>query len=243
MVQKRSKKRTGRKINKTVKKAIAQEVNSAIETKCVITDYDEEGIAQHAESTLLTPVTVYHGNRSDQRIGGKIKPTYLELFMYFRPRSLVNSGNANGDPADQYDSAFYSRVIIIRQKPGVSFTAHTPVPITTANNDLFLDSGNKGGSMNSNFKDLYRKINPRLGTVLYDKKFFIPMQYKMSNTREIKFKYAFPKTYHMTYNDDSAYPDQPIVIMIINRFADDDTHAVNKTIEYTGSAKFFYKDA
>lgn len=243
MVQKRSKKRTGRKINKTVKKAIAQEVNSAIETKNVITDYDEQTLGQYGEMTLLTPVLVEHGNKSNQRIGGKIKPTYLDLFMYFRPRSLNNNGGNTGDPAEQYDSAFYSRVIIIRQKPGVSFTAHTPTPITVANPDLFLASGGKGESMNADFKDLYRKINPRLGTVLYDKKFFVPMQYKMSNTREIKFKYAFPKTFNMTYNDDSVYPDTPIVIMVINRFVDDDVHTTNKTIEYTGTAKFFYKDA
>lgn len=243
MVQRKRKTRAKRTVNKTVKKAIAKEVNSAIETKQLTTDYDEETVAQNAETTFLSPTLVEHGNKSYQRIGGKIKPTYLELFMYFRPRNLNNAGNVAGNPQEQFDSAFYSRVIIIRQKPGVSFTAHTPTPITTANNDLFIGRGGHGESKSDNFKDLYRKINPRLGTVLYDKKFFIPMEYKMQNTREIRFKYAFPKTYHMTYNDDSIYPDQPIVIMIINRFVDDDLHTTNKTIEYTGSARFFYKDA
>ena len=243
MAKAQRKKGASRRITKTLKKTIAKEINSAIETKCTIMDYDEIGIAQNQESTLLTPVNVSHGTNGNQRVGQKIKPTYLELFLYFRPRSLVNTGLHAGDPADQFDSAFYSRVIIIRQKPGVSFAAHTPVPITTGNADLFIGSGMKAEGMQGNFKDLYRKINPRLGTVLYDKKFFVPMQYKMNNTREIRFKYAYPKTFYMTYNDDSAYSDQPIVIMIINRYVDDDTHASHKTIEYTGNAKFFYKDA
>ena len=243
MPSRQRKKRAPKRITKSLKKTIAKEISASIETKCHFFNYDEQAVAQNSHTTLLTPTFVALGTAGNQRIGQKIKPTYLELNLYFRPRSLVNTGLHTGDPAAQFTSAFYSRIIIFRQKRGVSFVAHTPAPVTTGNNDLWLGTGGRGEAMQDNFKDLFAKLNPRLGTVLYDKKFFIPMQYKMNNTREIRFKYAYPKTFYQTYNDDSGYSDTPVVIMIINRYADDDTHASHKSIEYTGNSKFYYKDA
>lgn len=222
---------------------IQKVINRNIETKTHYSDIDEVAVSQNGEATLTPFNLVAHGNQGNQRIGQKIDPLSLSLTMYFRPRGLINTGNAVGDPEAQFDSAFFSRVVIVRQKPGVQYVTRTPTPIDLTDGEIFIgNAGTVQGLMND-YRDLMRKFNPRYFTVIFDRKYYVPMQYKMNNTKEVRFNYRFPKSVRTTYSDNSAYPDQPCFMFIINRFADDDTHATTKTIEYTGEAIFKYKDA
>lgn len=230
-------------LSKANTKLVDQVVSRHIETKVQFTQMDEIGIGQNAENTVTPFNLVAHGNQGNQRIGSKIDPVSMQLRMWFRPRGLNNTGNASGDPAGQYDSAFFSRIIIVRQKAGVKYVGNSPVPIAVTNPDLFIKAGNATGGLAYNFNDLLYKMNPRLVQTIYDRKFFIPMQYKMNNTKQVNFTYRFPKSVRNTFSDNSEYPDQPLIMIVINRFADDDSHATEKTIEYSGQAIFKYKDA
>ena len=230
-------------LSKGSTRLVDQVVSRHIETKVQFTDLDEIAIGQNSENTVTPFNLVAHGNQGNQRIGSKIDPISMQLQMWFRPRGLVNSGNIASDPAAQYDSAFYSRIIICRQKEGVKYVSSTPAPISVTNSDIFVKAGNSVGPLSNDFRDMFYKMNPRLLQTVYDRKFFIPMQYKMNNTKMINFTYRFPKSVRNTYSDNSEYPDQPLLMFIINRFADDDAHATEKTIEYSGQAVFKYKDA
>lgn len=228
---------------KSLVKTVNKVVNSKIETKYAYTDLDELAVGQNS-ATSVTPFNlVPHGNAGNQRIGQRIDPVALNLKLWFRPRGLVNSGNIAADPGDQYDSAFYSRIILCRQKVGVRLVAGTPAPIQVTNANLLVGNGGTTQALMNDYRDVLRKINSNLLQVVYDKKFFIPMQYKMKNTQEINFTYRYPKSTKITYSDNSEYPDQPFIMFVINRFADDDAHASEKTIEYSGEAIFSYKDA
>lgn len=224
-------------------KTIQKVINRSIETKTQYTDIDEVTVNQYGEAGLTPFNLVAHGNQGNQRIGQRIDPVSLDLKMYFRPRSLLNPGGNAGDPEEQFDSAFFSRIVIVRQKPGLKFTAGTPVQIPTTSSQLLVGNAGTVQALNGDYRDLLRKFNPKFFNVIYDKKIYVPMQYKMLNTKEVNFHYRFPKSVKQTYSDNSEYSDEPLFMFIVNRFADDDTHATNKSIEYSGEAVFKFKDA
>ena len=232
-----------KKPSKALKQTIQKTINRNIETKSNFSEIDEIAVGQNSSTTLTPFNLISHGNAGNQRIGQKLDPLSVNLKMWFRPRGLVNNGGNANDPGAQYDSAFYSRIILVRQKKGVKYLAGTPVPIATTNPVFFEKNGGTTGALTNDFKDLFYKINPNLAQVVYDRKFYVPMQYKMNNTKIINYTYRFPKSVKQTFSDNSEYPDQPFVMFIINRYADDDAHTTEKTIEYTGQATFTYKDA
>lgn len=232
-----------KKPSKALKQTIQKTILKNLETKSVFTEIDELALGQNSDTSVTPFNLVGHGNTGAQRIGQKLDPLAVNLKMWFRPRGLVNNGGNANDPAAQYDSAFYSRIILIRQRKGVKMVAHTPVPINTSNPDLFVKNGGTTGGITNDFRDLFYKVNPNLAQVVYDRKIYVPMQYTMNNTKIINYTYRFPKSVRTTFSDNSEFPDQPFLMLIINRFADDDGHVSEKTIEYTGQAIFTYKDA
>lgn len=226
-------KKRGRKPLKTV---IQNQIRRASETKSSFMALDE-----HTQTSLETATTgpfslIAHGSQGNQRVGNQIDPTYFTLKMFFRPRSL----EATED--ERFDSAFYSRVIIVRQKPQVRVVSGTPAPLLHSNAEFLMKGGKTTGPLANDFRDLFYKVNPQLATVIYDKKFFISGSQYANNTREINFKYRFPKTTRMNFTDNSAYPHEMINVYIINRKVDDDTDATPKTIEYCLHSELFYKD-
>jgi hypothetical protein len=222
-----------RYIRKPTKQAIQRVVASNIETKTSYLAIDELGVNQNAEGSVTPFNLISQGNQGNQRIGQRINPISLSLKMYFRPRGLVNTGNAIGDPEAQFDSACYSRIVIVRQKPSTKYISTTPTPFPVNSPLLLVGNGGTVQGLNNDYRDLLRKLNPSLFTVIYDKKFLIPMQYRMTNTKEVNINYRFPKSVKQTFSDNSEYPDSPVFMYIINRFVDDDTHGTNKTIEYS----------
>ena len=230
-------------VRKPTKQAIQRVVSSNIETKTSYLAIDELGVTQNGEGAVTPFNLIAQGIQGNQRVGQRINPISLGLKMYFRPRGLVNTGNAVGDPAAQYDSACYSRIVIVRQKPASKYVSTTPTPFPVNSPLLIVGNGGTIQGLTNDYRDLLRKFNPQIFTVIYDKKFLIPMQYRMTNTKEVHMNYRFPKSVKQTFSDNSEYPDSPVFMYIINRFVDDDTHGTNKTIEYCGESVFKYKDA
>lgn len=221
---------------KPLKQVIDTQIRKASETKSVFMELDEHTQSSQENATTGPFSLIAHGSNGNQRVGNQIDPTYFTLNMHFRPRSL------EGDDGTRYDSAFYSRVIIVRQKPQVRVVSGTPAPLLHSNAEFFMKGGKTTGALAGDFKDLYYKVNPQLATVIYDKKFFISGSQYQNNTREINFKYRFPKTARMNFTDGSSYPHEMINLYIINRKADDDIDASPKTIEYCLHSELFYKD-
>jgi hypothetical protein len=226
----------GKKRGRPLKKMIAQQIRKASETKSVFTSIDEFPVLAKEEKTLDPFSLVAHGNKGNERIGNQIQPTSLKVRAWFRPRSLKT------DEADQFSSAIYSRVVIVRQKPQVRVVSGTPAPVTLANTEIFRKSGSLTGGITNDFADIFHNFNSQLGTVIYDKKFFISGSEYANNIKEIKFNYRFPKTARMNFTDNSSYPHEMVHMYIINRKVDDDVDTSPKTIEYSGNVEFYYKD-
>lgn len=230
------KKPRSRQPRKNLKQLINQEINRVSETKVLFSLLDEHSQPSNADATVGPFSLIAHGNQGNQRIGQQVKPISLKMQMIFRPKSLETFGDA------QYDSSFYSRVILVRQKPAVRLVSSTPAPILLTNSNYFKKGGNTTGPIANDFRDLFYTFNNQLGTVIFDKKFFISGQTNQNNTREINFTYRFPKTAMMNFTDNSSYPHEMVSMYIINRKADDDTDASPKNIEYCGHVELYYKD-
>ena len=233
------KKATRSKPKGATKKAMQQvaqtEIVKASEPKSVFTNLDEIPNTTTGSSTLSSLSLITRGTAGNQRVGQQVKPTKFVLKAWFRPRGLKSE-------AEQFDSAFYSRVIIVRQKPNARIVSGTPAEIQINNSEFFKTGGGTTAGVGTDFKDIFYKFNTNLGTVIYDKKFFISGNQNLNNTREINFTYRFPKSAKMHWTDASAYPHEMITMFIINRKADDDVDAQPKTVEYSGHAELYYRD-
>lgn len=222
---------------KAIEKIARKEIMKVQELKSVFSELDEIPNASQASTTLTCLSLIGRGNDGNQRVGNQVQPVSFSLHGWFRPRGL-KSGTG-----DQFDSAFYSRIIIVRQKPQMRMVSGTPAEIQIGSSEFFRKAGGHTGGQTNDFKDIFYKFNHQLGTVIYDKKFFVSGSENQNNTREIKFNYRFPKSARMNFTDNSAYPHEMITMFIINRKADDDTDVDPKTVEYSGHVELYYRDS
>lgn len=136
-------KRPNRRIKKTIKKAVKDQLKTLGETKFELFGTGGVGIAAlHSTTTMIPAYDIAQGVDVDQRVGNKITPTGMTI------RFSAYRGNA--------DSTL--RLLVVRWKPEYVFI----------NTGLILESGDSGNTNYINAPYETDKINRKRFEVLHD---------------------------------------------------------------------------
>lgn len=193
----------------------------------------------------LTPLN----DNNSRREGDEIIPRSFQFRGWMRPRALANDGQPDQQD-ENFDNALYVRVIFLKAST-VSLDSRSPTAtLTPDDNNFFLGTGGLPVGLSTDYSDIYKPLNWKAtGRPLMDKVLFIPNQYKMNNTKLIKFNHRFSRNEKLKFLEntsavggDSSIPEEQIRMHVIARYANDDIHVQYENLELSGTGIFKFKD-
>jgi hypothetical protein len=255
-----SKSKTKAPTRSEVAKIAKKVVLGTAETKQVYTEVDEQTITPGTNgltinnfmniSRIGTDQLAPKDGQNSKREGAEIIPRSFQFRGWMRPRALANDGTGDDKDSDQFDNALYVRIIIIKAST-LTLTDKTPTNTLTPDDDnFFLGLGGLPTGLSTDYSDIYKPLNWKAtGKPLMDKVVFIPNQYKMNNTKLIKFNHKFGPNEKLNFLENastlggaSVIPDETIRMHIIARYANDDIHVQYENLELSGTGIFKFKD-
>ena len=239
-------KKSSKMTTTAVKKVVNNILNKNTECKVLYKQIDEVITTVAGQNNLLSDATnCPRGNKSGERLGDSIRPKRLVIEGWLRPTTMPST-----DEQATFQLAFFSRLALLRQQPGVRVDSNIDAdskPIDVDTTRLFL--GNRGHveSRQGDFKDIIRPWNYKVVRPMskaHDKEFFFSMNPGANNTRRFKYVVNFKDDERFDWTTTSGvYPDNGIFnLLLFNRSATDDTETAF-SLEVCGESRFYYYDA
>lgn len=243
-----------------VAKIAKKVVLGTAETKQVYTEVDEQTVTPGTSGLTInnflnvsrlgtTQITPEDGS-NPKREGAEILPRSFQFRGWMRPRALANDGQPDQQD-ENFDNALYVRVMFLKTST-LSVSTRTPDnSLTPDDNNFFLGKNGLPEGLSTDYSDIYKPLNWKAtGKPLMDKVLFIPNQYKMNNTKLIKFSHKFGQNEKLNFLQNTAggtggssvIPDTTIKMVIIARYANDDIHVQFENLEVSGTGIFKFKD-
>lgn len=243
-----------------VAKIAKKVVLGTAETKQQYTEVDEQTVTPGTSGLTINNFTnvsrlgpggmTPEDGVNPKREGSEIIPRSFQFRGWMRPRALANDGQPDQQD-ENFDNALYVRVIWLKTST-LSLTTRTPNNgLTPDDNNFFLGKNGLPVGLSTDYSDIYKPLNWKVtGKPLMDKVMFIPNQYKMNNTKLLKFSHKFGPNEKMNFQENTpggtgganVIPDTTIRCHIIARYANDDIHVQFENLEVSGTGIFKFKD-
>lgn len=242
-----------------VAKIAKKVVLGTAETKQRYTEVDEATITPGTSGySMNTFMDVYRHDATitpansvnPRREGAQIIPRSFQFRGWMRPRALANDGEPDQQD-ENFDNALYVRVMFLKHST-MDVDTRTPNPnLSPDDNNFFLGPNGLPVGLSTDYSDIYKPLNWKAtGKPLMDKVLFIPNQYKMNNTKLIKFTHKFGANEKLNFLSNAAggiggssqIPEQMISMYVIARYANDDIHVQFENLELSGTGIFKFKD-
>lgn len=185
-----------------------------------------------------------------RREGSQIIPRSFQFRGWMRPRALANDGEPDQQD-ENFDNALYVRVMFLKHNT-LDVDSRSPnTSLSPDDNNFFLGPNGLPTDQSLDYSDIYKPLNWKAtGKPLMDKVIFIPNQYKMNNTKLIKFSHKFSQNEKLNFSSNTAggtggssvVPDSIISMYVIARYANDDIHVQFENLELSGTGIFKFKD-